>query len=429
VSRSVPIAALCIATLFAACSGSDKPDVFRPIDSSKAVFWDRQTTETAELLREIVDDFNAAHSGMPVAVEHVGNYSDIFRKVTVSIEARTLPAMAVGYESMTTEYVSKGAVARLDPYIEDPERGLSEEDLADFFPVALETNRYESLGNGMYSFPFCKSVLVMYYNNSVLSEAGIEAPPETWDAFLEQCRQIKARTGKYAYAVSVDCSTIDGMIYSMGGEVVSGTETRFDSPEALKVFNLLNTLAREELAYQIQPGTYEDEEAFAQNRIAFALRSSSGRTNLLRLMKGDLARWGMARIPQADPRNPRTVLYGPNIMIFNVNDEAQKQVAWAFVKYFTSPEITVKWALGTGYLPIRKSAANNPDIQAFWNEWESNKTGFDCLSFAKSEPNLEGWQEVRGLVEDAERAILSGMKTPDEAAKELKRKADAVLGS
>ncbi|HIJ73984.1 MAG TPA: extracellular solute-binding protein, partial [Candidatus Hydrogenedentes bacterium] len=131
-------------------------------------------------------------------------------------------------------------------------------------------------------------------------------------------------------------------------------------------------------------------------------------------------------IPQADPANPRTVLYGPNICIFDTTPE-QKRIAWEFVKFFTSPEVSVRWALGTGYLPIRKSAAEDPALQAFWAQWEYNRAGFDCLAFARTEPNLAGWQEVRGLVENAETAILSGIQSAQDAATDLTRAADAVL--
>ncbi|HIJ65044.1 MAG TPA: ABC transporter substrate-binding protein [Candidatus Hydrogenedentes bacterium] len=403
-----------------------RPRKFKPIDATAATFWDRQTTESADLLRELAAEFNAQRQGLPIKVEHIGGYSDIYRKVAASIQARALPSMAVGYESMTSEYVRSGAVVALDNLLTDPEAGLPLKEIEDFFPVVLDTNRYPDFDNKMYSFPFCKSVLMLYFNKRVLADAGIDEPPRTWEQFLEQCRKVKAKTGKFAYPVSVDCSTVDGMIYSMGGDVVSGRETRFDSPEARRVFELLETLAKEKLAYQIPPGSYDDEVALAQDQVAFVLRSSSGRTALERLMGNRRDKWGMTTIPQADPANPRTVLYGPNICIFDTTPE-QKRIAWEFVKFFTSPEVSVRWALGTGYLPIRKSAAEDPALQAFWAQWEYNRAGFDCLAFARTEPNLAGWQEVRGLVENAETAILSGIQSAQDAATDLTRAADAVL--
>jgi len=412
-----------IALVLVSCSGSKE---FKPIDAGKVLFWDRQTTETGDLLRAIIADFNTSHPGMPLEAQYSGGYSEINRKVSASIQARTLPAMAVGYQSMTVEYVLAGAVTELDTFISDPAIGLSSADLADFFPAFIETNRYPDFGGKMYSFPFCKSVLMMYFNKRVLQEAGISAPPATWAEFLEQCRQIKAKTGKFAYAANIDASTIVGMIFSMGSDVVDGRTTLFDSPAALEVFELLETLAKEQLAYHIPPESYDDRDAFAQDRIAFVFRSSSHRAYVDRLMENARDRWGMARIPQKDPANPRTVLYGPNISIFKVPEEQQRR-AWEFVRYFTSRDVTVRWALGTGYLPVRKSAAEHPDMKAFWDEWEYNRAAFDCLPFAISEPNLGGWQEVRDLIEKAETAVFTGKLTAAEACRDLKKNADGVL--
>ncbi len=137
--------------------------------------------------------------------------------------------------------------------------------------------------------------------------------------------------------------------------------------------------------------------------------------------------WGVAPIPQADPGRPATVLFGPNVTLFDVADPAQRHAAWAFVKFFTSPGINARWALGTGYLPIRRSVKDRPEMQRFWAEWPGNRVGFDCLDFARTEPNVTGWQEVRDLVERAETAVLTGTLSPEEAARELKRNADRAL--
>lgn len=399
---------------------------FTPIDKTAVVLWDRQTLETADLIGRIADDFNAKTPGLPVKVEHLGGYSDINRKVSVSIQAGVLPAMAVGYATMTSEYLHSGAVAPLDPFVNDPKVGLSKEDMADFFPGMMATNIYPQFGGKMYSFPFTKSVLMMYFNKRVLKSAGIDEPPKTWDEFLDQCRQIKTKVGISAYAVDIDCSTIDGMIYSMGGELVRDTESLFDQPPAVKVFELLETLAKENLAYRIQPGTYDDREEFARDRAAFFFRSSSHRPYTAALMAAHPDAWGMAIIPQADPSKPVTVLYGGDISIFRTTPEQERR-AWEFVKYFTSPKVSVQWALGSGYLPIRKSAAQDPDMQAFFDRWEYNRAAFDCLPYARPEPNVVGWQEVRTLVERAASEVMTGLKPADTIASDLKQKADAVL--
>jgi ABC-type glycerol-3-phosphate transport system substrate-binding protein len=428
---SIVPALLCAACILAGCGGTPKSGeaqgpVFRPVDTAAAVLWDRQTTETGGLLRQLAAGFNAVRPGLPVKVEFAGTYTDIFRKVSASIQAGVLPAMAVSYESMTVEYIPTGAVLDLDPLVNDPKVGLTRAELDDFFPAALQPNRYADFGGKMYSFPMAKSVLVLYYNRRVMEKAGITAPPATWDEFLDQCRKIKAATGKPAHAVSVDCSTVDAMIFSRGGDVVRGHETLFDSPQSLAVFELYATLAREGLAYQIPPSTFQDNEALGKDDIAFTFRTSSSRADLMLLMQNDKTRWGIARIPQQDPAHPATVLFGPNVTVFNTTEE-QKAAAWDFLKWFTGPEASARWSVGTGYLPVRKSTLDRPETKQLFGEWECNRVPYDCLSFARSEPNIVGWQQVRDLVTRALSGVISGAREPDETAQSLKREADAAL--
>jgi hypothetical protein len=66
-------------------------------------------------------------------------------------------------------------------------------------------------------------------------------------------------------------------------------------------------------------------------------------------------------------------------------------------------------------------------MQRFWAEHPRNRVAFNCLSFAKSEPNLLGWQEVRGLIENTTTAVLAGIAELPQASAELKREADAIL--
>jgi ABC-type glycerol-3-phosphate transport system substrate-binding protein len=192
------------------------------------------------------------------------------------------------------------------------------------------------------------------------------------------------------------------------------------------VFELIETLIKEDLAYQVPPSTFDDENALAQDQLAFTMRTSAGKTHVERLMGGDTSRWGIATIPQSDPDTPATVLFGGNVVVFNTEPVLERR-AWEFISYFTSPDVNVRWALETGYLPIRRSASDDPRMKAFWDGWEYNRVPYDNLGFARPEPNLAGWQEVRERIEEAVVAVITRVKTGREAAHELKLAADAIL--
>lgn len=400
---------------------------FTPVDPDAVVFWDRQDTQSATLMRELVRDFNARSGRMPIRWEHAGGYTEIFRKVSAGIQAGLLPAMAVSYESMTSEYIAAGAAVPLERWIHDSEVGLSEKDLMDFFPAALHSNRYPAHRNRMYSFPLAKSVLVMYCNREVMRRAGLEKPPETWKAFLEACRTVRKATGKPAYAAVPDCSIFSGMVFSMGGEVYDGHQLQYDGPESLAVLDLLETMVREDLLFMTPPGTFDDNIALIQGDAAFVLRSSSSRAYLLR-MAGEKGTelLDIAPIPQKNPSRPATVLFGPNVTLFAVS-EAQQAAAWCFTRWFTEPEQAARWAVATGYIPVRRSALDHPLIREAWNEWPPNRVPYDCMVFARPEPNVDGWQQVRSLVERALAEVMSGTRTARDAAEWLQREGTPAL--
>jgi ABC-type glycerol-3-phosphate transport system substrate-binding protein len=242
-----------------------------------------------------------------------------------------------------------------------------------------------------------------------------------------QCRDIRARLGLHAYAVNPDCSTVNGFILSMGGRILADGATCYDAPEALRVFELYETLAREGLAYRIAGG-FDDQAAVSQGEAAFSFRSSAGRVQMAEAMAARADSWGIAPIPQADPERPATVLYGPNFILFDTTPE-QRDSAWRFVRYFTSPEVQVRWALGSGYVPVRISALEHPRIRAFRAQAPQNRTAFDCIAWARAEPNVAGWQRVRDIVERALGDIMARRLDAHTAAHRIKQEADAVLAA
>jgi len=426
-SRRVGVTLLGLVFLLAGAGCGSGHTLFAPVDDRAAVFWDRQDTQSAALMRELVETFNASSGLLPIRWEHAGGYAEIFRKVSAGIQAGLLPAMAVSYESMTSEYIAAGAAVPLERWIHDPVRGLSEKDLADFFPAALESNRYAAHGNRMYSFPLAKSVLVMYCNREVTRRAGVERSPDTWKAFLEACRAVRAVTGKPALAMVPDCSTFSGMVFSMGGDVYDGQRLLYDGPESMAILDLLEVMVREDLLFMASPGTFDDNIALVKGDAAFVLRSSSSRAYLLRVA-GDQAAGllDISPIPQKDPRHPATVLFGPNVTLFAVPEE-QQAAAWSFVRWFTEPEQSARWAVATGYIPVRHSAMEHPLIREAWAQWPPNRVPYECMRYARPEPNVDGWQQVRVLVERALVEVMSGTRTARDAAEWLQREGTRAL--
>jgi multiple sugar transport system substrate-binding protein len=143
-------------------------------------------------------------------------------------------------------------------------------------------------------------------------------------------------------------------------------------------------------------------------------------------MIADRFNWGLSEIPHGKLSPPVTVMFGANICMFKTTREKQI-AAWQFIKYFASPKVTALWAAKTGYLPVRRSAADEEPFMSLLNAHSRNRVPFDTTSIARPEPNIAGWQEIRTHLDVAETSVITGLKTADEAVRELTRKADKVL--
>lgn len=421
------------ATLIAGCSKDSQRRGERS-SSGKLVLqmWHAQKQQNEEALKAIVERFNSTNPHYEVRLHNVGSYTDMFRMARARIQGGTLPDLCIAYESMVAEFMQASVVLPLDDYLNHPDYGLSKADQDDIFPPFLQSNRYEEFGNQLLSFPFTKSLLMLYCNIDLLRSAGIERPPETWTEFVAQCRKVKAKTGGPAFAYSRDPSSFDAMVLSRGGKLATVADRRsgLDSSQAIEALAMLDTLVREGLATVIALGSDDDRSLFTKGKVAFILRSSTTRSymekDLVNPDGTDKFQWVMTCPPVGEGRPKLTVLYGGNILIFKSTPERQRG-AWEFIKFFISPPITAEWSVKTGYLPVRRSAAEVPILRDYFAKGPRYRAAFDTIPFGVSEPNVAGWQAVREHIKTALSNVCMGRATPAQAAAELGKAADAEL--
>ncbi|MCC6442022.1 MAG: ABC transporter substrate-binding protein [Armatimonadetes bacterium] len=431
------IAFVLAALLLAGCNRSQPTDSNAPAPEAKngtgasapvtLTFWHTQTKENAQALDEMVQEFNRTNGkGITIKAEYQGKYSELYRKVMSAIQAKSLPDLAVAYESMVAEYMKADAVVPLDDYL----ARLPKESQGDIFPGYLETNRFPAFENKLLSFPFTKSVLVLYYNADMLKEAGFDSPPATWNQFKKAAlacakKDAKGQVKTYGLAVEKNASTIDGWFYSRGGELLNEdkTKVRFNEPECVEAYQLVADLVKVRAAYQTKDYDYQVD--FGNRRVAMVFSSSTNRSYFAQAVNNRF-KWGIAMIPQGDPDEPVTVQYGANIAVFKTTPE-KEAAAWEFVRWFAARDRTARWSARSGYLPVRQSAAESPEMQAAWKKDPLGKTAFDLTRYARPEPNIRGWQDVRTILEDALESVISGKQTPKQALDRAAEAADKAI--
>ncbi len=393
--------------------------------------WHTQSGANGETLGAMVNLFNLQHPNITVKSEFAGNYDDEYKKLLAAAKGGGLPDLAVAYENVVADLMKGNVIVPLDSYV-NGKGGLSKESLDDIFPGYIETNRFKQFNNQMLSFPFTKSQLMAYYNTDMLTAAGVTKAPTTWDEYSSAMKKVtdyakaKALPFTGADALNLDASTIDFKILSRGGKLMSDDQTKvaFNNDQALAVFQLDADLYKAGAAYI--PNGFDWEADLAAQKTVARLDSSTGYAFLTPLFQKAPTQFNWVTTPPPNSGQPLTVMYGANVAMFKSTPDKQA-AAWQFIQWFTDTDQTATWSIKTHYLPVRKSAANNADFKKELAANASLKASFDFLQYARPEPNVAGWQQIRDILHDAETSVVTGKATAKAALDDAEAKANKAL--
>jgi ABC-type glycerol-3-phosphate transport system substrate-binding protein len=384
-------------------------------------------------LEAAVKKFNDAN-GLGITITPVvqGNYTQLYQKTLGAIQAGSLPEIVHAYESQVADYQKADVVIDLEPYMNSTKNGLTKTSQDDIYKPYFDTNRFPQYGNRLLSFPFTKSLFVMYTNDDVLKSSGVSAP-KTWTEFeaAVQKATVKDASGKttrYGWAQPLDASNFNGWVMSMGGNIMSADNktVAWDGKEGLAVLQMMDRMWKGGYAYT--PTGFDWQSDFAQGKLAFTMGSTSSRPFIAGAMKTPV-NWTVGLPPQTDPTKGRTVMYGANVAV--LKSTPQKQLAsWLFVKWFSDAPQTADWGTKSYYMPVRRAAANDEALKSYWGSKDpQGKQAFDVIGSTVPEPNVRGQQEIRDVIFEMLTKVTTGKATPEAAIKDAGTKANDILKS
>jgi multiple sugar transport system substrate-binding protein len=378
------------------------------------VWWHNHTGSREELLLEILEGFADNECGIIIEAQSQGSYNDIRDKVNASIAAGEQPAaLVVGYQNDQQFYQINDALVDLNPFIEDPTWGLTEEERSDFYASFFDQSVHSLFDNQRLGFPPNRSMEVIYYNQTWLEELGFSGPPTTPEEFREMaCAAAEANgDGTGGFILRDDASATASWTYAFGGDVLNEDKTGYvyNSQATIDAMTFLKQLQDDGCAYLFTEGFPNPQ--FAARKAIFTMGSSSG----IPFYAADVAtaaaeanrepdEWGVAAVPHTTP-DPVQNLYGGDIMI-TVTTPEQELAAWIFLKWFTSPEIQAEWARASGYFPTRESASEL--LTDYVEENPQWGQALALLPYSYYEPQFISYQAVRDAAETAFNEIMQG---------------------
>jgi len=361
------------------------------------VFWHALGGPPGDALESLVHEFNRTHPDIHIKSISMGSYQALSQKIMASIQTGTQPDISQVYESWTANLKKDNVILPLDGFIEAD--SLFKASLDDIYPVFIDNN---TIDGQIWSFPFNKSVRVMYYNKDLFYRHGLDydRPPKTWQEYRELCQLFTTGSGsekKWGTTFNTDVWRFENLLLQAGGELMDADFGRplFNSQAGVEALQFLTTLLNvDQTAYQ--SSGYDGQNNFLAQNVAFIEGSSA---SYAYMRDAEITfNMGVAAVPYF--RTRRNFISGTNIAIFDKGDTVKSAASFEFIKWFTSAEQTARFSALTNYMPVRRSAFQQEAIQAMLIEHPSLADVYEQLEYAEFEPQIPAWFEFRKYLEE-----------------------------
>ena len=390
--QALVMALLMLAGVFSlsACSGPkaapnfDVPEGGYDGSEVTITFYHTMGSNLSDVLNLYIEEFNKLYPNIHVQHEQVGSYNDVREQISTEITVSAQPNIAYCYPDHVALYNLAGVVATLDNLIESDITvtradgsteilGLTDEQKADF--IEAYYNEGKQFGDGlMYTMPFSKSTEVLYYNKTFFDEHKLQLPT-TWDELEALCAQIKAIDPEsIPLGYDSEGNWFITMCEQYGSDYTSATgdhylfdnETNRSFVKKFREWYQKGYLTTQTLYGSYTSGLFTAESG---TRSYMSIGSSAGATHQRPAATADGTypfEVGIATIPQVNTSNKKVISQGPSVCIFKKDNPQEVVASWLFVKFLTtSVSFQAEFSMASGYVPVLKSVAENPEYAKF----------------------------------------------------------------
>lgn len=382
-----------------------------------------------KIIDGLAADFEKENPGIKLKPIYSGSYQESIAKALTAVKSGDPPVTSILLSTDMFTLIDEDAIVPFDDLIKtaDDRKWLSS-----FYPAFMENSQ---TGGKTWGIPFQRSTIVLYYNKDAFKEAGLDPnkPPETWTQMREYAQKLTRRDASgnvTQWGVQIPSSGFPYWLFQAlaienGTNLMNqaGTEVYYDKPEVVGALQYWLDLVNK---YRVHPpGIVEwgtTPKDFFERKVAMMWTTTGNLTNVKNNAKFD---FGVAMLPAEKRRGSPTG--GGNFYIFKKSTPAQREAAFKFIKWITTPERAAQWGIDTGYVAVRPDAWKTPAMEKYVAGFPAAAVARDQLPFAKAELSTHDNQRVTKALNDALQAALTGTKPADQALKDAQREADRLL--
>jgi sn-glycerol 3-phosphate transport system substrate-binding protein len=351
------------------------------------------------IVSNMISEFNQAHDGIEVEAIYAGSYDNTEQKVITSLGVGEPPSLWLPINSSLQTFLGLDALEDLT------EQAKSDDIYDDFISGFLDTAVSD---DRLYGLSFQPSTPVLYYNKDAFSEVGIENAPVTWDDLLETAKALTVRDGDELkrWGLIIGGGWHDWMFegYCRQNGLVPWEKDKvlWDRPEAVEALSFWKTMV--DAGCMAPASTWQGSaNDFMAGSTAMLYHSTGSLTNLRKSSSFEV---GVAFMPKKKQFGASQG--GGPIMIAKNQSDAKKEAAWTFARWMT-------WSQATGYLAVRKSSWEQPDMQQYLKDVPQAKVALDQAEYSGAFLQVPAYSRARDALKSAIDRTLAGEIAPEAA--------------
>lgn len=398
----------------------------------KVTFWHAMSGNAGELIAKMANDYNASQDKYFVDAIFQGSYEESLTKLKAVGGTSEAPTLMQVQEIGTKYMVNSG-------YIQ-PVQDLIDQDKFDLSQWEENILSYYQIDGKLYSLPFNTSNAILIYNKDKFKAAGLdpESPPKTFGEIREMAKKLtdNAKNEK-GFALLIYGWFIEQLLANQGADFVDNgngrdslaTKSLLNSPASLGIFQWLDDMNKDGTLGNYGRQWDDIRAAFSAGKVAMYMDSTAGIAGVMQASPFEV---GTGFLPTPDGKEANGVIVGgASLWLMNSVAEEEKEAAWDFMKYVTTPAVQAEWAAGTGYFPITKAAHEEPVLKEKYEQAPQFLTTVKQLQNTKIGSATRGalisvFPETRNEVATAIEKLYQG-DAPQKAVDELTAKIDKLI--
>lgn len=436
---STVLAVLMLVTLSVGCGSSDTTNdtsssvsqntaanssTAANVEKSKVDFWYLWGGAEQQKVENFIKSFNSSQAKYEVT----GLYIADMQKVKVAIAGGTGPDITDDFDGNIASYADQGIMEPLDDYIKKD--GLK---FDDYVSGTLDAWKYK---DQVYALPAGLNYFMMYYNKTLLKNAGYNEPPKTQEELMDMAiKTTEVNADKSIKVLGFPEFPIvyylSNMVFASGGKYYTD-DVKFnpENPAIISSLNFIRTY-REKFGVDnvlkfTQSGKYnEATDPFMTGNQVFrfdGLWLANSIRNDLKIGTDKLD-FGICPIPY--PKDKTELANSAQLTsgIFYIPSNAKnKDGAWELMKYTQS-----EFCKYMNSLPILKSQMDLPEFQSIQGIKEFG--AFAKVAKFSSNPPDSKAVELFKLLNDQAELVMNMKISSEDAMKETAEKSKSITGN